>query len=75
MENKSKISINNPGKVGNLWQEIWLEEIPKKEVENSIIYVFVDKMTSNLFKVMNRSAFNPKFPENKQNQIKENGKK
>ena len=59
MDNKRKISINQPVKVTNMWQEILREAIPKKEVENSNIFVFGDKMTGkrSLFKIMNRSVF------------------
>ena len=59
MENKRKTSINMPGKSTNIWQEILREAMPKKEVENSNIFVFGDKMTGkrSLFKIMNRSVF------------------
>lgn len=59
MENKRKNSINNQPKTTNLWQEILREAMPKKEVENSNIFVFGDKMTGkrSLFKIMNRSVF------------------
>ena len=59
MDNKRKTSINQPGKPTNMWQEILREAMPKKDIENSNIFVFGDKMTGKraLFKVMNRSVF------------------
>ena len=60
MENKRKTSINiMQGKSTNMWQEILREAMPKKDIENSNIFVFGDKMTGKraLFKVMNRSVF------------------
>jgi dynein light intermediate chain 1 len=59
MENKRKTSINQPGKPTNMWQEILREAMPKKEIENTNVFVFGDKMTGKraLFKVMNRSIF------------------
>lgn len=58
MENKRKNSVTQQ-KTTNLWQEILREAMPKKEVENSNIFVFGDKMTGkrSLFKIMNRSVF------------------
>ena len=59
MENKRKTSINQPGKPTNMWQEILREAMPKKEIENTNVFVFGDKMTGkrSLFKIMNRSIF------------------
>ena len=59
MENKRKTSINQPLKSTNLWQEILREAMPKKEIENTNIFVFGDKMTGkrSLFKMMNRIIF------------------
>ena len=61
MENKRKTSINlnQTGKSSNMWQEILREAMPKKNIENTNVFVFGDKMTGkrSLFKVMNRSIF------------------
>jgi len=59
MENKRKTSINQPLKSTNMWQEILREAMPKKEIENTNIFVFGDKMTGkrSLFKIMNRIVF------------------
>ena len=59
MENKRKTSINQSDKQTNMWQEILREAMPKKEIENTNVFVFRDKMTGKraLFKVMNRSIF------------------
>ena len=61
MENKRKtsININQTGKSSNMWQEILREAMPKKDIENTNVFVFGDKMTGkrSLFKVMNRSIF------------------
>ena len=59
MENKRKTSINQPLKSTNIWQEILREAMPKKEIENTNIFVFGDKMTGkrSLFKMMNRIIF------------------
>ena len=61
MENKRKTSINlnQTGKSSNMWQEILREAMPKKDIENTNVFVFGDKMTGkrSLFKVMNRSIF------------------
>ena len=59
MENKRKTSINQPLKSTNMWQEILREAMPKKEIENTNIFVFGDKMTGkrSLFKIMNRTIF------------------
>ena len=59
MDNKRKISINQPVKVTNMWQEILREAMPKKDIENTNVYVFGDKMTGkkSLFRIMNRSIF------------------
>ena len=42
-----------------MWQEILREAMPKKDIENTNVFVFGDKMTGkrSLFKVMNRSIF------------------
>ena len=59
MENKRKISIHQTGKTTNIWQEILREAMPKKEIENTNIFVFGNKMTGKrtLFKIMNRIVF------------------
>ena len=59
MESKRKTSINQPSKSSNIWQEILREAMPKKEIENTNVFVFGDKMTGkrSLFKMMNRSIF------------------
>ena len=59
MDNKRKTSINQPGKTTNMWQEILREAMPKKDIENTNVYVFGDKMTGKktLFKEMNRIIF------------------
>ena len=59
MENKRKTSINQPIKSTNMWQEILREAMPKKEIENTNIFVFGDRMTGkrSLFKIMNRIVF------------------
>ena len=59
MENKRKTSINQPLTSTNIWQEILREAMPKKEIENTNIFVFGDKMTGkrSLFKMMNRIIF------------------
>lgn len=59
MDNKRKTSINQPVKTTNMWQEILREAMPKKDIENTNVYVFGDKMTGKktLFKEMNRIIF------------------
>ena len=59
MENKRKASINVPGKATNMWQEILREAMQKKDIDNTNVFVFGDKMTGKrtLFKIMNRSVF------------------
>jgi hypothetical protein len=59
MENKGKTAINQPSKTTNMWQEILREALHKKDIENTNVFVFGDKMTGkrSLFKVMNRSIF------------------
>ena len=58
MENKSKNSSTQQ-KSTNLWQEILREAMPKKELENTNLFVFGDNMTGKrlLFKGMNRAIF------------------
>ena len=58
MENKSKNSSSQQ-KSTNLWQEILREAMPKKELENTNLFVFGDNMTGKrlLFKGMNRAIF------------------
>ena len=62
MDNKRKTSINQPVKTTNMWQEILREAMPKKDIENTNVYVFGDKMTGKktLFKEMNRIIFSYK---------------
>ena len=59
MENKRKASVNQPVKSTNMWQEILREAMPKKDIENTNVFVFGDKMTGkrSLFRIMNRSVF------------------
>ena len=56
---KRKISINQQVKSTNMWQEILREAMPKKEIEDTNVFVFGDKMTGkrSLFKIMNRTIF------------------
>jgi len=56
---KRKVSMNQPNKQTNMWQEILREAMPKKDIENTNVFVFGDKMTGkrSLFKVMNRIIF------------------
>ena len=58
MENKGKNSMPQQ-KSTNLWQEILREAMPKKELENTNLFVFGDNMTGKrlLFKGMNRAIF------------------
>ena len=58
MENKGKNSSSQQ-KSTNLWQEILREAMPKKELENTNLFVFGDNMTGKrlLFKGMNRAIF------------------
>ena len=58
MESKFKNSISQQ-KSTNLWQEILREAMPKKEIENTNLFVFGDNMTGKrlLFKGMNRAIF------------------
>ena len=58
MENKGKNSSTQQ-KSKNLWQEILREAMPKKELENTNLFVFGDNMTGKrlLFKGMNRAIF------------------
>ena len=58
MENKGKNSSTQQ-KSTNLWQEILREAMPKKELENTNLFVFGDNMTGKrlLFKGMNRAIF------------------
>ena len=67
MENKRKTSINQPIKSTNMWQEILREAMPKKEIENTNIFVFGDKMTGKrtLFKAMNINIFSQNDESNK----------
>ena len=67
MENKRKTSINQPGKSTNMWQEILREAMPKKEIENTNVFVFGDKMTGKraLFKSMNINIFSQNDESNK----------
>jgi len=59
MELKRNLTINQQGKSTNMWQEILREAMPKKEIENTNVFVFGDKMTGkrSLFKMMNRNIF------------------
>ena len=59
MENKRKTSINQPGKPTNMWQEILREAMPKKDIENTNVFVFGDKMTGkrSLFRIINKTIF------------------
>ena len=67
MDNKRKTSINQPGKTTNMWQEILREAMPKKEIENTNVFVFGDKMTGKrtLFKAMNENLFSKNDESNK----------
>ena len=58
MEKKRNNSITQQ-KSTNLWQEILREAMPKKELENTNLFVFGDNMTGKrlLFKGMNRAIF------------------
>ena len=58
MKNKAKNSSTQQ-KSTNLWQEILREAMPKKELENTNLFVFGDNMTGKrlLFKGMNRAIF------------------
>ena len=59
MESKRKTSSAMPPKTTNMWQEILREAMPKKQIENTNVFVFGDKSTGkrSLFNVMNRSIF------------------
>ena len=59
MESKRKTSSAQPAKTTNMWQEILREAMPKKQIENTNVFVFGDKSTGkrSLFNVMNRSIF------------------
>ena len=59
MDFKRKTSTNQPIKTTNMWQEILREAMPKKEIENTNVLVFGDKMTGKkaFFKIMNRIIF------------------
>ena len=67
MDNKRKTSINQPGKITNMWQEILREAMPKKEIENTNVFVFGDKMTGKraLFKAININIFSQNDESNK----------
>ena len=59
MDNKGKTAVNQGSKTTNMWQEILREAMPKKDIENTNVFVFGDKMTGkrSLFRIMNRSVF------------------
>lgn len=67
MENKGKTAINQPSKTTNMWQEILREAMPKKDIENTNVFVFGDKMTGkrSLFRIMNRNLISDSDDENK----------
>ena len=67
MDNKRKTSINQPGKPTNMWQEILREAMPKKDIENTNVFVFGDKMTGKraLFKIINSTIFSGNDESNK----------
>ena len=45
MESKRKTSSAQPAKTTNMWQEILREAMPKKQIENTNVFVFGDKST------------------------------
>ena len=67
MENKGKTAINQPSKTTNMWQEILREAMPKKDIENTNVFVFGDKMTGkrSLFRIMNRNLMSDNDDENR----------
>ena len=67
MENKGKTAINQPSKTTNMWQEILREAMPKKDIENTNVFVFGDKMTGkrSLFRIMNRNLISDNDDENR----------
>ena len=67
MENKGKTAINIPSKTTNMWQEILREAMPKKDIENTNVFVFGDKMTGkrSLFRIMNRNLISDNDDENR----------
>jgi hypothetical protein len=67
MENKGKTAINQPSKTTNMWQEILREAMPKKDIENTNVFVFGDKMTwkRSLFRIMNRNLISDNDDENR----------
>ena len=67
MENKGKTAINQPSKTTNMWQEILREAMPKKDIENTNVFVFGDKMTGKraLFRIMNSNLISDNDDENR----------
>ena len=67
MENKRKASVNQPVKSTNMWQEILREAMPKKDIENTNVFVFGDKMTGkrSLFRIMNTNLISDNDDANK----------
>ena len=45
MDNKGKTAVNQTNKSTNMWQDILREAMPKKDIENTNVFVFGDKMT------------------------------
>jgi hypothetical protein len=50
-----------------MWQEILREAMPKKDIENTNVFVFGDKMTGkrSLFRIMNRNLISDNDDENR----------
>ena len=67
MDNKGKTAVNQGSKTTNMWQEILREAMPKKDIENTNVFVFGDKMTGkrSLFRIMNTNLISDNDDANK----------